>query len=132
MTWTAIVYVTGGATSGATSFYALTCLLGAMLIGLRGATVAALSGIAMYAALCSAFALRLIHSPRDQTYIISTSELVYPLLVNALGIGVVALHAGYLAERLRLTGGALARATRRAESSSGSRSSGPWRPGSRT
>ena len=37
VTWTAIVYVTGGATSGATSFYALTCLLGAILVGLRGA-----------------------------------------------------------------------------------------------
>ena len=33
VTWTAIVYVTGGATSGATSFYALTCLVGAILVG---------------------------------------------------------------------------------------------------
>jgi two-component system, NtrC family, sensor histidine kinase HydH len=114
VTWTAIVYVTGGATSGATSFYALTCLLGAMLIGLRGATVAALSGIAMYAVLCFAFALHWIQAPHDQTYLLTTSELVYPLLVNALGIGVVALLAGYLAERLRLTGGALEAATRRA------------------
>src|SRR5580700_9241991 len=55
ITWTAIVYVTGGATSGATSFYALTCLLGAMLIGLRGATLGALTGIALYAALCFGF-----------------------------------------------------------------------------
>ncbi len=50
LTWTAIVYVTGGATSGATSFYALTCLLGAILVGLRGAAVAAGLGIAIYAA----------------------------------------------------------------------------------
>ena len=116
VTWTAIVYVTGGATSGATSFYALTCLLGAMLIGLRGATVGALSGVALYAALCFAFVFHWIEPPRDQssTYILSTSELVYPLLVNTLGIGVVALLAGYLAERLRLTGGALEAATRRA------------------
>jgi two-component system sensor histidine kinase HydH len=113
VTWTAIVYVTGGATSGATSFYAFTCLLGAMLIGIRGATLGALSGIAIYAALCLGFALRWIAPPRDQTYIISTSELVYPLLMNALGIGVVALLAGYLAERLRLTGGALEVATQR-------------------
>ena len=52
VTWTAIVYVTGGATSGATSFYALTCLVGSILIGLRGATVGALSGVALYATLC--------------------------------------------------------------------------------
>ena len=114
VTWTAIVYVTGGATSGATSFYALTCLLGAMLIGLRGATFGALTGVALYALLCFAFALHWVRPPHDQTYIITTSELVYPLLVNALGIGVVALLAGYLAERLRLTGGALEAATRRA------------------
>jgi signal transduction histidine kinase len=114
VTWTAIVYVTGGATSGATSFYALTCLLGAMLIGLRGATVAAVVGVSLYAALCFALGLHWISAPRDQTYIITTTELVYPLLVNALGIGVVALLAGYLAERLRLTGGALEAATRRA------------------
>jgi two-component system sensor histidine kinase HydH len=116
LTWTAIVYVTGGATSGATSFYALTCLLGAMLIGLRGATVGAVSGVALYAALCFAFVFHWIQPPHDQssTYIVSRSDLVYPLLVNTLGIGVVALLAGYLAERLRLTGGALEAATRRA------------------
>ena len=44
LTWTAIVYVSGGATSGATSFYALTCLLGAILVGERGAAVAAAVG----------------------------------------------------------------------------------------
>jgi two-component system sensor histidine kinase HydH len=116
LTWTAIVYVTGGATSGATSFYAFTCLLGAMLIGLRGAALGAVTGVALYAALCLAFVLHWIEPPHDQNagYVVVTSELVYPLLVNTLGIGVVALLAGYLAERLRLTGGALEAATRRA------------------
>src|SRR5262245_32833794 len=38
ITWTIAVYLTGGAASGATSFYGLTCLLGAFLIGLRGST----------------------------------------------------------------------------------------------
>jgi signal transduction histidine kinase len=115
VTWTAIVYVTGGATSGATSFYALTCLLGAMLIGLRGATLGAISGVALYAALGFAFVFHWIEPPSDQAaYLVAGSDLIYPLLVNALGISVVALLAGYLAERLRLTGGALEEATRRA------------------
>ena len=116
VTWTAIVYVTGGATSGATSFYALTCLVGAMLIGLRGAALG--SGVALYAALCFAFVFHWVQPPHDQaaaSYAVQSAELVYPLLVNALGIGVVALLAGYLAERLRLTGGALEAATRRAQ-----------------
>jgi len=116
VTWTAIVYVTGGATSGATSFYALTCLVGAMLIGLRGATLGALTGIGLYAALCMAFVWHWLPAPSDQPgYVTSMGEIVYPLLVNTLGIGVVALLAGYLAERLRLTGGELEDATRRAQ-----------------
>src|SRR6185295_14646703 len=49
ITWTAIVYVSGGATSGATSFYGLTCLVGAILIGLRGAVIAAVAGIGAFA-----------------------------------------------------------------------------------
>jgi two-component system, NtrC family, sensor histidine kinase HydH len=114
--WTAIVYVTGGATSGATSFYALTALTGAILSGLRGAAIAAVMGIGIYTLLCAAFWLRWIHPPADSpsTYIVDGSGLIYPLLVNVLGIVVVALLGGYLAERLRITGGALEEATERA------------------
>lgn len=117
LTWTAIVYVTGGASSGATSFYALTCLVGAILVGLRGAALAASLGIGIYALLCAALHFGWVHQPPDQnavTYAVQTKELIYPLLVNSLGVTVVALLGGYLAERLRLTGGALQAATRRA------------------
>lgn len=119
LTWTAIVYVSGGPTSGATSFYGLTCLVGAILIGLRGAAIAAISGITIFAMLCAAFALGWIHPPIDQraaNYLVQWEAIVYPLAVNALGIVVVALLAGYLAERLRRTGGALVEANERAAS----------------
>ncbi|MBX3212017.1 MAG: two-component sensor histidine kinase [Labilithrix sp.] len=119
MTWTAIVYVTGGATSGATSFYGLTCLVGAVLIGLRGAAIAALAGIAAFGALCVGFGSGSIGPPIDQRagyYTLEWDEILYPLGVNALGIVVVALLAGYLAERLRRTGGALVEANERAAS----------------
>ena len=117
LTWTAIVYVSGGATSGATSFYGLTCLVGAILIGLRGAAIAGVSGMSIFLVLCAGFATRTILPPGDQgaaNYIVSWDGMVYPLAVNALGIIVVALLAGYLAERLRHTGGALAEANERA------------------
>ena len=116
LTWTAIVYVSGGATSGATSFYGLTCLVGAILIGLRGAAIAAVSGVAIFLVLCAGFAFGWLEPPHDQgavAYVVSWEGMVYPLAVNALGIIVVALLAGYLAERLRRTGGALARANER-------------------
>ncbi len=117
LTWSAIVYVSGGATSGATSFYALTCLVGAILIGKRGAALAAITGLSAYGALCAAFVLRGIAPPSDQVaaaYATEWAQVVYPLMVNVLGIVVVAVLAGYLAERLRLTGGALEAAMRRA------------------
>ena len=116
-TWTALVYVTGGATSGATSFYAFSCLVGAILVGLRGAAVAAAVGALAYALLCASLASGVLAPPSDQAaaYVTHGSELVYPMLVNGVGISVVALLAGYLAERLRLTGGALEEATARAK-----------------
>ncbi len=117
LTWTTIVYVTGGATSGATSFYGLTCLVGAVLIGLRGAAIAAITGIGAYAGLCAGFGFRWIAPPADQragNYALDWEGIVYPLGVNTLGIIIVALLAGYLADRLRRTGGALQEANARA------------------
>jgi signal transduction histidine kinase len=117
LTWTAIVYVSGGPSSGATSFYALTCLVGAVLVGGRGARVAAAMGMGLYALLCLGLYAGVVHPPPDQQaaeYVLHGAQLTYPLLINTLGVTVVALLSGYLAERLRLTGGALQVATARA------------------
>jgi signal transduction histidine kinase len=116
ITWTFIVYVTGGATSGATSFYGLTCLVGAVLIGPRGAAVAAIAGIGAFTTLCTGFGFGWIEPPADQQYPVAWNAIVYPLGVNVLGILVVALLAGYLAERLRRTDGELEVANERAAS----------------
>ncbi|WP_438015080.1 ATP-binding protein [Sorangium sp. So ce315] len=118
ITWTALVYITGGATSGATSLYGLTCLTGAILLGLPGAIVAAASGASAYLVLCAALGLHLVGVPPDQpsgAYVTQWGELRYPMFVNLLAIMVVTLLASYLAERLRATGGRLVQATARAE-----------------
>ena len=114
--WTAIVYVSGGATSGATSFYALSCLVGASLIGLRGALTAAITGAASFLLLCVSFGEQWILPPSDQSgyYVTTWNELIYPLLVNGLGICVVAVLAAYLSERLRVASRALDDANARA------------------
>ena len=117
ITWSAIVYVSGGATSGATSFYALTCIVGAILVGARGALLAGISGIGLYVGLCLAFHYGVVLPPSDQhagIYALAWEELRYPVSVNVLGVVAVAALSGYLAERLRLTGGALEEATARA------------------
>ncbi len=118
ITWTAIVYVTGGPGSGATSFYGLTCLVGAVLIGLRGASVAAITGIVVFALLCLGFVTKAIVPPGDQlaaSYATRLDAVSYPLLTSALGIGLVASLAGYLAERLKRTGGQLVIESARAD-----------------
>ena len=118
VTWTAIVYLTGGAASGATSFYGLSCLVGAALTGLRGASVAAVSGGICYGALVTALAKRWILPPIDQPpgmYLPSSEELSFYVTVNLLVLVVVMLLAGTLADRLRWTGGELLAATQRAD-----------------
>jgi signal transduction histidine kinase len=117
-TWTIIVYVSGGATSGATSFYGLTCLLAAILLGRRGAVAAAVVGFSFYFSLCMAFLYHWVEAPADQltrNYATSSAALSYPILTNGLGIVVVTMLAGYLAHRLKRTGGALELARERAE-----------------
>jgi two-component system sensor histidine kinase HydH len=114
--WTSIVYVSGGAGSGATSFYGLTVLVGAVLVGLRGAAFAAGFGFGLYALMCLGLFTHLVAPPADQPlslYAISNADVSYQLLLNALAIVVVTMLAGYLSERLRQTGGALEAATRR-------------------
>jgi two-component system, NtrC family, sensor histidine kinase HydH len=118
LTWTVVVYLSGGASSGATSFYGLTCLVGAILTGLRGAAIAALCGAACYGLLVTLLQVGALTPPPDQPqqlYRMTGDVLAYHVLVNSLVLVVVTLLAGYLAERLRLTGGRLLQAEERAE-----------------
>jgi signal transduction histidine kinase len=118
LVWTIIVYVSGGASSGATSFYGLSCLVGAILTGLRGATLAAVVGGVCYGSLVASIESGWLRPPPDQPaslYQLTPSELSYYVLVNLLVLVVVALLAGNLAERLRIAGGELIEAKQRAE-----------------
>ncbi|MBK9000262.1 MAG: two-component sensor histidine kinase [Myxococcales bacterium] len=117
-TWTVLVYLSGGAASGATSFYGLTCVAGAALSGLRGAAVAAVSGGLFYIGLVTLLARRWLLPPADQPlamYRLSRDELVYYVLVTLLMLAVVTLLSGYLAERLRIASGRLVLAEERAD-----------------
>jgi signal transduction histidine kinase len=118
MTWTMIVYLSGGAGSGATAFYGLTCLAGATLTGLRGAAIGGVTAVLCYGGLVASLQRGWVVPPPDQLasiYDLKRTEAVYYVLVHVLVLTVVTLLAGYLAERLRLTGGELRRAEARAE-----------------
>ena len=116
--WSAIVYVSGGVSSGATSLYGLTCLSGAVLLGLRGALLALLSGAFSYVALSCGFIYGLVRPPPDQpidVYAVRWTEAAFPLVLNLLAVTTVTLLASYLAERLRDADARLMVATARAE-----------------
>jgi two-component system sensor histidine kinase HydH len=116
--WSAIVYVTGAASSPGTSLYGLTCMSGAIVLGRRGALLAGAIGIALLAAMQVSLWHGALPVPPDQTaaiYDVTAAGGAFPLFTSATGIAVVAALAAYLADRLRTTGGALAVATERAE-----------------
>lgn len=116
LVWTVFVYVSGGPTSGAVSFYALSALLGAAVLGARGARTIGLVGIGAYLFLCASFVLKWVVPPPDQPnsgYVITVRELAFPVSVNVVGVIVVAALAELLATRLQRAGGELARAEER-------------------
>ena len=118
LTWTAMIYISGGATSGATALYGLTCLSGAILLGGEGGLYAAVSATTFYGGLCAALALRILPVPPDQpldAYATRGADMGYSIFVTLLALYVVTLLASYLAERLRITGGHLEEANLRAE-----------------
>jgi signal transduction histidine kinase len=118
LAWTALVYVTGGVTSGGVSLYGLTCLTGAILLGYRGGIVALVGALGSYVALAAALIGHFLPGPSDQPlepYQLEWSEAAYPMLANSIGLALVTAMASYLAERLRVTGGDLALAKRRAQ-----------------
>lgn len=117
ITWTLVAYVSGGVSSGFTSFYGLTCLMGAILDGIRGVLVGAISAFFFLTLMGVGFLSQLLPPPPDQTqtlYLLTWKTLSFSLLQNLLVLIFVSLLAGYLAERLRRTGGQLIEAQDRA------------------
>lgn len=116
--WTVIVYLTGGAASGAVSLYGLSTVGAAILHGARGATVGFLTAAAAYVGMVSLLILGRIPLPPDQqadAFARTLDGAAYPVVSNLLALLVVAAMCGYLAERLRITGGDLVRAEERAK-----------------
>ncbi len=116
--WTAFVYVSGGITSGATSLYGLSCLSGAIVLGLRGGIVAYGAAATSYLALALGFLLDLLPTPPDQNpeaYVTELRAMGFPLVANLAALALVTGLAAYLAERLRSTDTSLAEANARAE-----------------
>ncbi|HKO95264.1 MAG TPA: ATP-binding protein [Polyangiaceae bacterium] len=116
--WTMIVYLSGGASSGATSLYGLSCVTGAMLTGFRGALLTFGVSVVCFGGLLLSLGLGWVAPPSDQpaaVYHLATEDLLYAGVVNLLAMFVVTVLAGSLAERLRVAGGRLVAAEERAD-----------------
>ncbi|MFI5302734.1 MAG: histidine kinase dimerization/phospho-acceptor domain-containing protein, partial [Polyangiales bacterium] len=114
--WSALVYLTGGPLSFATTFYGLSCVLAAVTLGFDGAIAAALLGGALYVGQVVGFAMGWIRPPPDQPLLhIEPGQLLFPSLVTTLALLVVSLLAAQLALRLQTESGRLKEVTERAE-----------------
>lgn len=116
--WSVVVYLTGAASSGATSLYGITCLAGGLMLGVQGAVTAAVTGGLFFCLIIVLLQAGGLPTPPDQPerlYQLTSEETVYYLVVNVIVLLVVALLVGYLAERIRRAGGQIEAAEERAD-----------------
>jgi len=119
LSWTMLVYVTGGVTSAGVSLYGFTCFSGAIILGVRGGLIALGVALGAYGALAAGMVNGFLRPPGDQAphlFVTSWTAASYPVLANVVGLTTVTGFALYLADRLRTAGGALERERARAES----------------
>ena len=114
---TGLVYVAGGAGSGFTFLYGVTVLMGALVIGPRAAQVATVASLVLYVTVGLSLTNGWLEHAPDQPsdrYLLTPPDASFTMLVNILGLLLVALLAATLAGRLRLTGGRLREAAAQA------------------
>ncbi len=114
---TGLVYVAGGATSGFTFLYGATVLLAAIVVGQRAAQVATVASLILYVITALSLTNGWLPHPPDQPanrYVLSPIDATFAILVNILGLLLVAFLATSLAGRLRLAGGRLREAAAQA------------------
>ncbi len=114
--WTVIAYATGGVASVASTLYGITCVMAAAVLGARGVLASAIAASVLFLGLAASIAGGALRPPSGLpgAYPTDSKEIVYYVSLNLLALLVVALLAGYLAERLRQARGEVAVATSRA------------------
>lgn len=114
---TGLVYVGGGAASGFTFLYGSTVLLAAIVIGPTASRLTTVASLVLYVALALALTNDWVDHPRDQPaerYLLAPADATFTVLVNILGLLLVAFLATSLAGRLHQAGGRLREATAQA------------------
>ncbi|HEX5656378.1 MAG TPA: ATP-binding protein, partial [Polyangiales bacterium] len=112
-----LVYVAGGAASGFTFLYGANVLLAALVVGPSAARLTMVAALVLYVGLALSLTNGWLEHPIDQPaqrYVMGAADATFTVLVNILGLLLVAFLATSLAGRLRHTGGQLREATAQA------------------
>jgi two-component system sensor histidine kinase PilS (NtrC family) len=109
--WTILAYATGGAGSPLSTFFGLSTLSAALVLGGNATLWTAVCGLGLYGVLALLMASGLLDPPVDQrTMVSSPIEATYQMVVTVTSVAFVTAIGGTLADRLVLTGDALVRA----------------------
>jgi two-component system sensor histidine kinase PilS (NtrC family) len=109
--WTTLAYATGGASSPLSTFFGLSTLTAALLLGGNGTLWTAVCSLGFYGLLALLMASGVIDPPSDQRYVASNPiETTYQMVVTVTAVVMITALGGSLADRLVLTGDALIRA----------------------
>jgi two-component system sensor histidine kinase PilS (NtrC family) len=112
-----LVYVAGGAASGFTFLYGANVLLAALVVGPSAARLTMVAALVLYVGLALSLTNGWLEHPLDQPsqrYVMRPADATFTMLVNILGLLLVAFLATSLAGRLRQAGGQLREATAQA------------------
>lgn len=109
--WTLLAYATGGASSPLSTFFGLSTLTAALVLGGNATLWTAVSSLGLYGLLALAMATGFLLPPADQRTIFSNPiETTYQMVVTVTAVVLITAIGGTLADRLVLTGDALLRA----------------------
>ena len=114
---TGLVYAAGGAASGFTFLYGANVLLAAIVVGPSAARLTTVASLVLYVGIALSLSNGWLDHPVDQPqqrYVLKAADATFTVLVNILGLLLVAYLATSLAGRLRQTGGRLRAATEQA------------------
>jgi two-component system sensor histidine kinase PilS (NtrC family) len=110
LAWSVLTYATGGAGSPLSSFFGLSTLTAALVLGGVGTLWTAVLGLGAYGILGILMSTGVLRPLADQVYATPNAvETTYQMVVTVTAVVLIAAIGGSLAERLLLTGDALVR-----------------------
>jgi two-component system, NtrC family, sensor histidine kinase PilS len=111
LAWTMLAYATGGASSPLSTFFGLSTLTAALVLGGNATLWTAVCGLGLYGILALCMTSGILDPPADQRLMQPNPiETTYQMVVTVTSVVLITAIGGSLADRLVFTGDALVRA----------------------